>query len=211
MIGKELQGLKPMDSIIHYYAKGGRPFQSITSLSGREANRIADELKKTGLPIFKRFEWSEYLDVRRKTESWLKSEFRKVGGKPKVDCPYYFTLGESAYLESRYDVYAATISIPLDSIANEDISFTFPDSMASRLFKQDKQYRYFNPEYHGIVFSKMGIKRIIDKFGIPQWNNAQNRDEAHDYFIEAQLWNDEYISKFLPSPLERGGGQGEGF
>jgi hypothetical protein len=45
-----------MHNIIHYYARGGMPFQSITSLSQQEANRIANELKKTGLPVFKRFE-----------------------------------------------------------------------------------------------------------------------------------------------------------
>ena len=186
-----------MDSIIHYYAKGKMPFQRITSLSEQDANRIADELKKTGLPVFNRFEWSEYLAERRKTESWLKTEFLKVGGKPKLDFPFYFTIGESAYFESRYANHSATIIIPLDSISDEDISFTFPDSMASRLFRLDQQYKYFNPEYHGIVFSKTGIKRIIDKFGIPKWNNAQNREEAHDYFIEAQLWNDKYIAAYL--------------
>ena len=188
-----------MNNIIHYYAKGKMPFQNITSLSEQDANRIVDELKKTGLPVFKRFEWSEYLSERRKTESWLKSEFQKIGGKPKIDYPYYFTLGESNYFDSRYDNEAATIVIPLDSISDEDISFTFPDSMASRYYQNNQQDKYFNLEYHGIVFLKSGIKRIIDKFGIPQWNRAENREEVHDYFIEAQLWNENYIAAYINS------------
>ena len=182
-----------MEHIIHYYEKGKMPFQSITSLSEQEAKWIADELRKVGLPIFKRFEWNEYLSERRKTESWLKSEFYRIGGKPKVDFPYYFTLGESAYYRIRYADRAAAIGIPLDSISDEDISFTIPDSMASRLLKNNKGPT-FNPEYHGIVFSKGGIKKITEKYGIHQWNGRHNRKGSHDYFIEAQLWNDKYTT-----------------
>ena len=185
-----------MDSIVHYYAKGRQPFHSITSLSAQEANRIAGELKQTGLPVFERFGWNEYLAERRKTESWLKTGFLEVGGKPKLDAPHYFTLGESAYFESRYDGNADTISIPLDSISDDDISFTFPDSMASRMFKLYPANN-FNPEYHGIVFTKIGIKKIIEKYGLPQITNRQTHYEAHDYFIEAQLWDDKYVSSHI--------------
>ena len=182
-----------MDNIIHYYEKGSMPFQSITSLSEQDAKRIADKLKSIGLPVFQRFNWSEYLSERRKTESWLKSEFCKIGGKPRGDFPHYFTLGESVYYMSRYGDRDATISIPLDSISDEDISFTIPDSMASRLLKLN-QGPNFNPEYHGIVFSKAGIKNIIEKFGIPRWDDTYNRKGSHDFFIEAQLWNEKYTS-----------------
>ena len=40
----------------------------------------------------------KYLRERKETEKWLKDEFIKKGGKPKIEYPIYLVLGESSYI-----------------------------------------------------------------------------------------------------------------
>ena len=144
--------------ITHYYVKGSKPFRSIAQLDFAAAEELRASLRESGLPIFARFKWEDYLAERTKTESWLKNEFVRAGSSPEMQSPLYFVLGTSGYLVERYKGKAVRIAISLDGIAPGHISFTFPDSMASRLIAESRDPVDYDPNVHGQLFLMHDIK-----------------------------------------------------
>ncbi|GGF72083.1 hypothetical protein GCM10010912_16490 [Paenibacillus albidus] len=184
--------------LTHYFMKGTRPFLSLTKLNYYEASIIADRLKTISGRAFRRFnnfEW--YFNERVITEDWLINEFISLGGKPKTRHPIYFVLGESSHLEEAYGENYSTIKVALDEINDLEVSFTYPDSMATRFISRETDAIHFNSQYHGKLFTKQGIFDTIDKFGMPgeQWRSEPKR--KFDYFIEAQVWNEQYIAEYM--------------
>ena len=69
------------------------------------------------------------------------------------------------------------------------MSFTYPDSMISRWFGAEKPPEYYQPEYHGKVFTRSEILTIVAERGLPEvgWEPRLPDDLAP--YIEAQVWN----------------------
>lgn len=186
-----------MDYITHYYSIGTTPLLNISTLPFDEALKVANNLKNLPGKVYKRFHNAElYLRERQITEKWLKEEFIKLGGVPKCNVPGYFVLGESTHLEEAFAGKYAVIRIPLDEIDENEISFTYPDSMATRFIANEKDAVYYNPEYHGKVFTKKSITEVIKKWGLPEEQWRYDPKKKYDYFIEVQLWNDAYLKKY---------------
>ena len=141
----------------------------------------------TSFTSFSRFtsnDFDGYYKKRVRTEDWLYKSFIALGGKPKTITPLYFVLGESKYLDNWFE-NGMIIKLLLSDIDSEDISFTFGDSMskmdsADRMdpFNKESLFQFINGKCNDIM-------SFLDDL------NKQNR------YIEAQLWNDEYIEKVL--------------
>jgi hypothetical protein len=156
------------DHLTYYYKRGAKPFQSLSALSDAEAIRIMEALYvqyKDNI-LFERFKDPlGYLRERRQTEEWVRNGFLAKGGRPRESYPICMVLGSSAWIRKNAPdpVTHGEIRIPLSAFSESDLSFTYPDSMVSRWFDRDKPAEYYQPEYHGKVFTVSEILEIVEK------------------------------------------------
>ena len=107
--------------------------------------------------------------------------------------PIYFMLGRAKWaVESADAVSLATteeLEVPLSVIDASQVSFTYPDSMVSAFIMGQSHLDYFEPEYHGKVFTLQEIAAIVEKKGLPGegWETKMPPHLAH--YIEAQVWD----------------------
>jgi hypothetical protein len=183
------------DYLTHYY--NTVPFRSLSALSKSEALRVMEDLCDDS-PFFERFkEPIAYWDNRLETENWLRDSFIQKGGKPKVKYPLYAVLGSAAWIEN-YSFSAGfavdKVQIPVSIFNENEISFTFPDSMVSFWIARDKPDAFYNPRYHGHTFTLSEIKSLITN---DLMNNIESmHPQGTIPYVEAQIWNHEIVKKF---------------
>ena len=179
--------------LTYYYERGQEPFRSLSALSDSEAIRIMERLyvRHPGNILFERFrDPAQYLNTRRQTEQWVRAAFIAKGGRPQQAFPISMVLGSSRWIEEHAPDPAshAELRIPLSSLAESDVSFTYPDSMVSLWLHRDKPIDYYLPEYHGKVFTIPEILAIVEANGLPEeWTTALPSHVGR--YIEAQVWN----------------------
>ena len=154
-----------------------------------------------GSVIWERFkDPADYLRARRETEAWLRQEFIRLGGKPREAYPIYMVLGRSKWVERMADPATlrtiSAIQVPLALLNETDVSFTYPNSMVSRMLELQKDPENYQPRYHGRVFTLSQICAIVEEKGLPEegWRTRTAEDVAHD--VEAQVWNRVVLEKF---------------
>jgi hypothetical protein len=197
-------------TLTHYYRKGTEPFRSLSALPDADALRIMEDLYVEGSVIWERFkDPCEYLQARRQTERWLRSEFIARGGAPQDDYPIYMVVGRPKWIERMADAATlattAEIQIPLSIFRESDISFTYPDSMVTLLMESQKNPEYYQPGYHGVLFTLPEILAIIQAKGLPDegWETKVPSSLAH--YIEAQVWNRKLLLEIMNiSPFQAG-------
>lgn len=157
-------------------------------------------------PLLSRFKQPlPHLQSRRETERWLLDKFMEKGGRPEASYPYYSVVGTSSSLEQHslnYNHGIEKISIPISMFNEDDITFTYPDSMVSYSIWRDKPADHYQADYHGHVFTLSELEtRLIhhsaELFG-EKWTFS---GEVMPYF-EAQIWNHKKIYE-LVSELAR--------
>ncbi len=89
------------------------------------------------------------------------------------------------------------IQIPILCFTEEDVSFTFIDSMFSYQLGRDKNPEYYQPEYHGKVFLLSEILSLIEEKG--EFTEDWWGKLPADFFpyIEAQVWNHKIVKEYL--------------
>jgi hypothetical protein len=196
-----------VDYLIHYYRKGARPFQTLSALPEEEALEHMRRLYIEGSIFWERFENPKaYLDFRRQIERNIREAFIAKGGKPRDPWPIYCVLGRPKWTSTVLDASTAAttdeIQIPLSLLDWYDLSFTYPDSMVSAMMVQEKNPDYYEPDYHGKVFTQDEIAEIIKRKGLPGegWQTRMPPRLAH--YIEAQVWNHAPLVRFL-TKIER--------
>jgi len=184
--------------ITHYYHKNDLPFQRLTTLPDDEALLLMEQLsEKSGL-VYRRFKNPpNYLSDRKITEKWLYDEFIKTGGNPKLKSPYYFVVEKSLWIEEGYNGESLQIQIPVEKIDPSIISFTYSDSMVSFWLGEQLGKPFYKHDYHGKVFSLEEIKTIINVVGIPNDEWKTELSKKYDFFIEAQLWDEQPINQYM--------------
>ena len=183
------------DFITHYFRRGTPPFQSLSSLSDEEAAGIMASLCDE-TPFGARFKQpAQYLQKRRLSEKWAREEFILKGGRPVLDYPIYFVLGGSQWLfdHSPDKSLHTEIQIKLSEFEEGDVSFTYPDSMISFAFGNEKPVDFYLPEFHGKVFTRSEILSIVKHKGDPEKDWLPRLPPFLAPYIEAQVWN--------PAPL----------
>jgi len=187
-----------IDYLTYYYKLGTEPFRSLSALADEEAIKIMRELCDD-TPFGTRFKDPvQYMRNRRQTEQWVREEFIAKGGHPRAAYPIPMVLGTSKWIVKNSPDPGAhgEIHIPLSVFTEYDVSFTYPDSMISLWFGKEKPIEYYQPEYHGKVFTLSEILLMVESRGLPEeeWKTGLPIDLAP--YIEAQVWNHEPLLEF---------------
>jgi hypothetical protein len=156
-------------------------------------------IKHKGNMLFNRFkDPNQYFHNRRETELWVREEFIKKSGAPIEAYPICMVLGSSNWIERNAPDPDAhfKIMIPLSAFSEVDISFTYPDSMVSLMFLNNRPNEYYIPEYHGRVFTLREIQSIIEVKGLPIEEWGRNYPEDIGSYIEVQVWNQKPLWKY---------------
>ncbi|WP_337102605.1 hypothetical protein [Paenibacillus sp. YIM B09110] len=177
-----------IEHITHYY--NSVPFKSLSALSKSEALKKMEELCDD-TPFFERFkEPHQYWESRLEAETWLREKFIEKGGTPQAGYPFYSVLGTSDWIEN-YSLSAGLevnkIQIPLSIFHEGDISFTLPDSMVSFWIGRDKPKEYYHPAYHGKVFTRSEVKRMVTADLLHALESMHPQGTIP--YVEAQIWN----------------------
>jgi hypothetical protein len=187
-----------MENLTHYYKKGDPPFRTLSTLTDKEAVTIARGFQDETAVVYRRFKEPEaYWKMRRRTEAWVRSEFVEKGGRPTIEHPQYMVLGRSHFIHEGYDFNCDLITIPISEFEEHEISFTYPDSMVSLMLVEERQREpYFQPEYHGKVFTLGEIREVVDRFGVPEREWDEEPTRKYDFFVEAQIWSERVIGGY---------------
>jgi len=179
----------------HYYPKHLTPFLTLSSLSDEDALIIMKSLYEESSYGMRFKDPLNYLDNRKKTEKWVKCEFLKKGLNPKDSYPIYMTLGKSPWLKKNgpLNTVGVCVIFSLFDFENNEVSFTYPDSMVSKILSIEKPKEIYNKELHGKVFTIDEIKDLISKKGFPEKDWDYKPPENIPPYIEAQIWNYEKV------------------
>lgn len=192
-----------IDYLTYYYTRGTPPFRSLSALSPSEAIQVMQDLyvEFEGSILFERFkDPAQYLQQRRQTEQWVREQFITKGGQPQEAYPISMVLGTSRWIQKHAPVMQkaqAEIRIPLSVLKEDEVSFTYPDSMISFWFGKDKPAEYYQPEYHGQVFTLSEILSIVEARGLPEEEWETNLPDTLAPYIEAQVWNHERLVEYV--------------
>jgi hypothetical protein len=193
-----------VDYLLHVYRRGSAPFRTLSVLPEEEALRLMRQLYVEGSIFWERFrEPKGYLDFRKQVEQNLRMGFTAKGGKPVDPHPVYLVVGSPKWMESVADPKTLEtteiIRIPLSVVSEDQVSFTYPDSMVSALLAAEKNPEYYEPDYHGQVFTWTEMKGILGRNGLPGegWETRMPKHFAH--YIEAQVWNRKALVEYLDS------------
>jgi hypothetical protein len=183
-----------VDYLTYYYKCGTEPFRSLSALSDSEAIPLMEALyvEFEGSLAFERFKDPiQYMQNRRQTEQWVREAFIAKGGQPQATYPIPMVLGASKWMVKHApapDLHGE-IRIPLSAFQEGDVSFTYPDSMISLWFGRDKPPEYYQPDYHGKIFTRSEILSIVEMKGLPEEAWETNLPSNLAPYIEAQVWN----------------------
>lgn len=170
--------------IVNYCHPNCIPLMNIMRLPKDEAfllaRKLSDDNKdKTAFGRFADFE--NYYPRRVMQDDYLYNAFIASGGQPKEKHPLSFLLQGSDYLNNWFDNGIVT-KIPLKIIPSMYISFTYGDSCA--VLGRKGEISVLTKEMMLDIIK--AYKGSIDDF---------MRDIAlNHYYIEVQLWNDDYIT-----------------
>ena len=69
--------------------------------------------------------------------------------------------------------------------------------MVSYMLAKQKDPEFYQPDYHGKVFTLPEIVKIINANGMPgeEWKTNMPRNLAH--YIEVQVWNKKPLLEFI--------------
>ena len=166
--------------IVNYCHKNCEPLKNIMRLPKEEAfalaNKLAEQNKET--TAFYRFaDFDNYYWERLETDSLLYKELMRQGGMAKYEHPLSFVLQGSEYLYEWFGEGIIT-KVPLDLIPDEQISFTYGDSMSVR--KRDGGFTLITK---GILMELLeGYKGTAEDF-------VKEMNEKYGY-VEVQVWGD---------------------
>ena len=176
--------------LYHYYDKSIGPFRNLSDISIDEANIVLNKISVTKPNVQCAKRQTDYMQARLYYENILRNEFIKKGGLVERKAPHYMVVEHSPWLNTWYD-NSSFIKIPIEEFDLRTVSFTYRDSHPtfSGKINDGKEYRKKLYSYHEIL-------EIIKKYGLPQdWNN--DGKYGPERYIEAHIWSDEVISKYL--------------
>ena len=176
--------------LYHYYDKSIGPFKNLSDLSIGEAKQMLDEIRRDKPHVQSAKRQQDYMDNRLFYEAILRTKLIEQGGIIKRRAPHYMVVEPCPWLSTWYE-NSAYIKIPVEEFDPRTVSFTYGDSHPtfSQRVNDGKEYRKKLYRYDDIL-------NIIDKYGLPQdWNG--DGQFGPERYIEAQIWSDETISRYL--------------
>ena len=163
--------------ITHYYYPGTDPWKNVMNLPEDEAFRLAGELAAAHpetMSFYRFADFVNYYPLRKRADAYVREHFAKLGGKPELAHPFCFVLGESEYLEKWFSD-GEKLTIALDAIPDEQVSFTLGDSCA--VLSQGKE---------PVVMTKAEIlSGVADCGSVEAFRERKLGDRG---YVEVQLW-----------------------
>lgn len=178
--------------LYHYFEKQKGPFLNLSDLPILDAQKIQNELKNAN-KVFAAKRNEGYIERRRYLEQLVRQLFIDKGGKPIRLSPHYMVIGECPWLASWYED-GDYIKIPISEFDLRTVSFTYGDTFPTFSPKLTDNY-----EYRNTVYLYDEILKLIDKYGLPQ-DKWQEPIFAQPCYVEAQVWSDEPINKYIHCP-----------
>lgn len=185
--------------VTHYHLADKAPFRNLSSLDGPELEYVLAELQERRSAGLKRVFGPKYMALRRLTEHRLRELFVQAGGKPELQAPHYFCLGESAWFRGVAPGMQG-VTVPLSALPDDVTSFTYPDSVVSMGFGPQFGLPDVPRPYHGRAFRITDLPDVVRTYGLP--GDAAGMD-YEDYwrrpfeaFIEVQVWSDAPLAPF---------------
>lgn len=166
--------------IVNYCHKNCVPLKNIMRLPKEEAYALAAELARQNpdTTAFWRFaDFHHYYPERLAIDQRLYQRFTELGGRPAERHPLSFVLEGSEMLQAWFD-YGIVTRLPLSAIPEEQISFTYGDSMS--ISKKNGDFT---------MLTKATLAEEMEAAGLPPesfvaWANQEYR------YIEVQVWGD---------------------
>ena len=175
------------DFLTHYYEASRGPFRNLSLLLPEQAEQILEGIRQEGV-IFASRRSADYLEVRQGLEERVRRLFVEKDGKPRLDRPHYMILGACPWVKSWY-VDGREMRIPLAAFAPAVVSFTYGDTFPAMRYPDGKPYR-------GQVYTLDELPELVRLYGLPQAWNPHGKG-GPDRYIEAQVWDDAPIERFL--------------
>jgi hypothetical protein len=94
------------------------------------------------------------------------------------------------------------IQVPLSLFGENDVSFTYPDSMVSLMLANQKNSEHYLPDYHGKLFILSEIYSIVESNGLPGESWGTNLPSSLPNYIEAQVWNQKPLLEYMRQLLQ---------
>ncbi|POR54009.1 hypothetical protein [Bosea psychrotolerans] len=185
------------DVITHNYDPDLGRFRNLCSLSDSEAGDVLAAINASGRRVVK----PNYLIRRRRTEAWLLSERTRKLGAPHLRRPIYFFFGDKA--DGADPSRPASVVLPLAAFADDVLTFTYPDSMASLPLATRSEHRAERKPYHGQVFTLSEIQDVVATFGMPVNSTTGDPATRFDRFIEVPVWDDRPLQVLLNQPVNQ--------
>ena len=191
-----------IESLFHYYRKGSRPFQSLSALDESQAVPLMNDMYVPGSVLWQRFGSPlAYLRLRKHVEQELRSKFKDKGGHPKQDYPIYLVVGRPRWAVPSADAVTMDttdeIRVPLTILREDEVSFTYPDSMYFPFFRQMIWDPNVGSEYEGKVFTIKEIEMLIATNGLPAEGWKPELPAHLSHYIEAQVWSQTVLEEYL--------------
>lgn len=167
--------------LVSYRHAASEAGKSITELPPDEALALAEALYcRSACKAHRRFDpgvFALYYEARKQAEKRMYESFRAKGGLPEMQHPLYFVLQASASLASGFGD-PREIRLELDSLGDDDVSFTLGDSMAL----------YYGGALEGVLTKAELLQRLeAQQYDVTALLPGPAEPGA---FVEAQLWTE---------------------
>ena len=179
------------DVLTHNYDPTRGVAKNLCNLPHAQAEALLDDIRVSGKRAIK----TNYLKRRLVTEDWLIAARHEKLGRTHLKRPIYFFLGNFA--DGKDPSRPASLVMSLDAFDPDVLTFTYPDSMASLPLATEEKHAAHRRPYHGQVFTLAEIKAVVAQFGLPGRGGRSEPAALYDSFIEAQVWDDRPVKRFL--------------
>lgn len=166
--------------IVNYCHPNCVPLKNIMRLPKEEAFAVAKELSEQNpeTTAFYRFaDFENYYPLRLTVDCLLYEQFVALGGKPEVEHPLSFVLGQSEFLHDWFGGGGTVTRYSLDNISDDAVSFTFGDSCST----------YQRTGEITVLTKPMLLERIRESGSFEKF---MEHVETSCRYVEVQLWRE---------------------
>ena len=136
-----------------------------------------------------------YLERRTRVEAWPLAGRTRQLGKPALEHPIDFFLGDMA--DARDPIRPRSLRVPLAAFARDMVTFTYPDSMTNFEIAAQAPDGAQRRDYHGKIFTLDEIREVVAAHGRPDARWLIGESGTPDRFIEVRVWDESPIRRFL--------------
>ena len=134
----------------------------------------------------------------------MRERFVQKGGEPELFRPHYFVLGEFSLWESDDSL---KLQLPLASVPSRWLSFTLTDSVFNYRRTSLRGMAIPARGYHDELFTLAELEAQLEAHDLPTDEWLSNDARRFEVYVEAQVWSDEPVSRWLPPSLPPSSGR----